>query len=151
MATSKRAQETSESGRADLILHVIAAVIALLGLADATYLAVQFLTGEAVVCGGSAECSKVLGSSYARVGPVPIAAFGVLAYFAAFTCAVFAVFDYARMRRLFAIVVWTMFAMTLWLLFVQAVLLHAFCRYCLLSAALVFVLAAIVVLRPPAR
>lgn len=145
-------QTTARSGsRFDLILHILAAVVALLGLADATYLAVQFLTGEAAVCGGSADCSKVLGSSYARIGPVPIAAFGVLAYFAAFTCAVFAAFDYARMRQFFAIVVWTMFAVTLWLLFVQAVLLHAFCRYCLLSAALVFVLAAVVVLRPPAR
>jgi uncharacterized membrane protein len=41
-----------------------------------------------------------------------------------------------------------MFAVTLWLLFVQAFMLHAFCRYCLFSAALVFVLAAVVVLTP---
>jgi uncharacterized membrane protein len=40
-----------------------------------------------------------------------------------------------------------MFAVTLWVLFVQAFLLHAFCRYCLLSAALVFVLAALVILK----
>jgi len=41
-----------------------------------------------------------------------------------------------------------MFGATLWLLFVQAFLLHAFCRYCLFSAALIFVLAAVVVLTP---
>lgn len=151
MASKSTTAAASSSTRLDLILHVLAAVVAVLGLADATYLAVQFLTGETVVCGGSASCSQVLGSSYARVGPVPMAAFGVLGYFAAFTCAVFAAFDYPRMRKLFAVVVWAMFAVTLWLLFVQAFLLHAFCRYCLLSAALVFVLAAVVVLRPPQR
>jgi uncharacterized membrane protein len=47
--------------------------------------------------------------------------------------------------------VWAMFAVTLWLLFVQAFILHAYCRYCLFSAALVFILAAIVVLAPPSR
>jgi uncharacterized membrane protein len=43
-----------------------------------------------------------------------------------------------------------MLAATLWLLYVQAFLLHAFCRYCLFSAALIFLLAAIVVLTPRA-
>ncbi len=130
------------------VLHVIAACIAILGLADATYLTIQFLTGETAVCGGSANCFQVLGSAYARIGRFPIAAFGIAAYFTAFTCATFAAFGYARMRKFFAITVWTMFAVTLWLLFVQAFLLHAFCRYCLFSAALVFVLAAMVVLTP---
>jgi len=43
-----------------------------------------------------------------------------------------------------------MFLMTLWLLFVQAFRLHAFCRYCLFSAALVFLLTGLVVARPAA-
>ena len=76
----------------------------------------------------------------------------------AFACAMpfaalatFAAFGYARARQLFALAVWAMFAVTLWLLFVQAFMLHAFCRYCLFSAALVFVLAAMVVLTPSSR
>jgi len=44
-----------------------------------------------------------------------------------------------------------MFAVTLWLLFVQAFVLHAFCRYCLFSAALVFLLTEVVVLTPSSR
>lgn len=130
------------------ILHIIAACIAILGLADATYLTVQFLTGETAVCGGSANCFRVLGSAYARIGGIPIAAFGIAAYFIVFTCATFAAFGYARMRKFFTLAVAAMFAVTLWLLYVQAFVLHAFCRYCLFSAALVFVLAAIVLLRP---
>src|SRR2546428_8757676 len=135
--------------RVRTILYTVAAFISLAGLAEATYLTVQYLTGETVVCGGSADCFKVLGSPYARIAGIPVAAFGALAYFSAFSFATFALFGYARARTFFALVVWTMFAVTLWLLFVQAFLLHAFCRYCLLSAALVFVLAATVVASPP--
>jgi uncharacterized membrane protein len=38
-----------------------------------------------------------------------------------------------------------MFAVTLWLLYAQAFILHAFCRYCLFSAAMVFLLAGLIV------
>ena len=134
--------------RTRVIFYTIAAVISLAGLADATYLTVMYLTGETAVCGGSATCFQVLGSAYARIGGIPVAAFGTLAYFSAFTFAIFAAFGYARMRTFFALIVCTMFAMTLWLLYVQAFLLHAFCRYCLFSAAAVFLLTGIVVASP---
>lgn len=134
--------------RTRVIFYTIAAVISLAGLADATYLTVMYLTGETAVCGGSATCFQVLGSAYARIGGIPVAAFGALAYFSAFTFAIFAAFGYARMRTFFALMVCTMFATTLWLLYVQAFLLHAFCRYCLFSAAAVFLLTGIVVASP---
>lgn len=134
--------------RIRIILCTVAAFISLAGLAEATYLTVAYLTGEALVCGGSASCFQVLGSAYARIAGIPVAAFGALAYFSAFSFATFAAFGYARARALLALVVWAMFAVTLWLLFVQAFLLHTFCRYCLFSAALIFVLAAVVVVTP---
>jgi uncharacterized membrane protein len=137
--------------RSRMILYMVAALICLIGLADATYLSVQYLTGETAVCGGSADCSRVLGSAYAKIAGIPVAAFGVLGYFGAFSLATFAAFGYVRARQLFALMVWAMFAVTLWLLFVQAFMLHAFCRYCLFSAALIFVLTAMVVLSPPSR
>ena len=127
------------------LLYVCAAVIAIGGLADATYLAVQALSGETLVCGGSSDCFKVLGSPYARLAGIPIALFGALAYFSAFAFATFAAFGYVRARTLFVTTVWLMFAVTLWLLFVQAFLLHAFCRFCLLSAAATFLLTGLVV------
>jgi uncharacterized membrane protein len=135
--------------RTRIIFCTVAAIISLAGLGEATYLTVQYLTGETAVCGGSADCFKVLGSAYARVAGIPVAAFGALGYFSVFSFATFAAFGYARARTLLALVVWPMFAATLWFLFVQAFLLHAFCRFCLFSAALIFVLAAVVVLSPP--
>jgi uncharacterized membrane protein len=134
--------------RFQVILYTLAGVLALVGLAEATFLTVMALTGETAVCGGSADCFKVLGSAYSRIGRLPVAALGALAYFTAFACATFAAFGYSRARVFFAVVVMTMFAATLWLLYVQAFLLHAFCRYCLFSAALIFILSAVVVLTP---
>ena len=137
--------------RTQIILYTLAAVISLLGVADSTYLTVQALTGETAVCGGSANCFQVLGSAYARIAGVPVASLGLIAYFCAFSFATFTGFGYVRLRKFFNLTVWAMFAVTLWLLVVQAFILHAYCRYCLFSAALVFILAAIVVLTPPSR
>jgi uncharacterized membrane protein len=140
-----------ETGRSRLpiILHSIAAVVALAGLAESTYLTVLALTGETAICGGSAGCFQVLGSSYARIGALPISGLGALAYFGVFTFALFAAFGYLRARLFFVVTVGAMFAATLWLLYVQAFILHAFCRYCLVSAAIVFLLAGLAVATPP--
>jgi uncharacterized membrane protein len=136
------------TARLQRFFYTAAALAALVGLAESTYLAVMFFAGEMAVCGGSSDCFQVLGSKYAHIGPIPISAFGALAYFAAFSCATFAAFGYRAARKFLVLIVGAMFLTTLWLLFVQAVLLHAFCRYCLFSAALIFLLAGIVVATP---
>jgi uncharacterized membrane protein len=133
------------------ILYTVAAIVSLAGLADATYLAVQALTGETLVCGGSPDCFRVLGSSYAKVGGIPLALFGTLAYFSVFSFATFAVFGSARARTFLILTIGAMFLVTLWLLYVQAFLLHAYCRYCLFSAAVTFLLAGLVIALPPSR
>jgi uncharacterized membrane protein len=133
------------------IIYIVAAIVSLAGLADATYLTVQALTGETLGCGGSPDCFKVLGSSYARVVGIPVASFGLLAYFSVFTFATFAVFGYARARTFLILTISAMFLATLWFLYVQAFLLHAYCRYCLFSAAITFLLAGLVIALPPGR
>src|SRR5205809_3981087 len=105
------------------ILFTVAAIVAVAGLADATYLSVQALTGETLACGGSPDCFRVLGSQYSRIAGIPVAALGALAYFSVFTFAIFALFSYARARLLLALSVAGMFLATLWFLYVQAFLL----------------------------
>jgi uncharacterized membrane protein len=80
------------------ILYIVVAIVSLAGLADAAYLTVQALTGETAVCGESPDCFRVLGSSYAKVAGIPVAAFGLLAYFSVFSFATFAAFGYPRAR-----------------------------------------------------
>ncbi len=134
-----------------IIIYTLVAVVSLAGLADAAYLTVQALTGETLVCGGSPDCFRVLGSSYARIAGIPMAVFGSLAYFSVFSFATFAAFGYARARTFLTLLVGAMFLVTLWLLYVQAFLLHAYCRYCLFSAAITFLLAGLVIALPPYR
>jgi uncharacterized membrane protein len=133
------------------VLYTAVAIVSVAGLADATYLSVQALTGETLSCGGSPDCFRVLGSSYARVGGIPVALIGALAYFSVFTFATFAAFGYARARKFLSLMVGMMFLATLWFLYVQAFLLHAFCRYCLFSAALTFLLAGLLIAVPTSQ
>ncbi len=63
------------------ILYTAVAIVAVVGLADATYLTVQALTGETLSCGGSPDCFRVLGSSYARLGGIPVAMLGAARLF----------------------------------------------------------------------
>lgn len=152
--SAKKGRTEAQPGtepRARIILYAIAGFFCLAGLADATYLTVLALTGETAACSGQAGCFEVLGSAYARVAGIPVAAFGVLGYFSAFTFATLAAFSYARARVLFTLTVGVLFGATLWLLYVQAFLLHAFCRYCLFSAAISFLLMGLVVATPSSR
>jgi uncharacterized membrane protein len=133
------------------ILYAAVAIVSMAGLADATYLTVQALTGETLSCGGSPDCFRVLGSSYAKVGGIPVAIFGALAYFSVFAFAIFAAFGYARAPKFLVLMVGMMFLATIWLLYVQAFLLHAYCRYCLFSAATTFLIAGLLIAVPPSH
>jgi uncharacterized membrane protein len=133
------------------ILYTVVAIVAVAGLADATYLTVQALTGETLTCGGSPDCFRVLGSSYAKLRGIPMAMLGALAYFTAFALAIFAAFGHSWAPKFLALIAGAMFLMTLWLLYVQAFLLHAYCRYCLFSAAITFLIAGLLIAVPPSQ
>jgi uncharacterized membrane protein len=109
------------------------------------------LTGRSVRCTVTSGCSEVLASPYATIGGYPLAAFGALAYFTAFSLATLAAFGSERAGKLLAVLVALMFAMSLWLFYVQAFILHAFCQYCLLSAAITTLLAIIMIARRATR
>lgn len=133
------------------IVYSLAALLALAGIADALYLTVLDLTGQAAVCGGSASCSQVLSSKYSHLGPIPVAGLGLVAYFIVFSCAIFAAFGRDRARLILNLMVALMFLATLWFLYVQAFVLHQYCRYCLLSAAITVFLAGLLVATTPGR
>jgi uncharacterized membrane protein len=138
--------QTIGSTRATLF-DVCAALLALVGLCDAIYLTVEHLNGSTLQCSITHGCAEVLGSSYASVGGLPLAAFGAAAYFTAFSLATLAAFGYTSARKLLAALVALMFVFTLWLLYLQAFALHAFCQYCLLSASVTTLLLIVVLLQ----
>lgn len=124
--------------------YSIAALLSLVGLADAIYLTVQHLTGESLRCTIISGCSEVLSSPYAQIGSVPLAAIGAFAYLTVFSLATLGAFRYAFVGTLLKIVVAMMFLTTLWLLYLQAFVIKHFCQYCLVSAAVTTVLTIIV-------
>ena len=130
------------------LLDVLAALVSLVGLADAIYLTVEHLTGRSVRCVVVSGCDEVLASSYATLpGGVPLAALGALAYFTAFSLATLSAFGYRSVRTLLVALAAAMFATSLYLLFVQAFVLERYCAYCLLSATLTTALVVITTVR----
>ena len=126
------------------MLYAAAALVSLLGLADAIYLTVEHISGRSVRCTLLSGCSEVLSSPYATVRGVPLALIGAASYFTAFSLATLAAFGYQLAGKFLALLVSSMLLITLWLLYLQAFVIGHFCQFCLLSAAVTIILTALV-------
>ena len=126
------------SPRLHVAFPVLAVLFSLGGIADSVYLTVHHYTAEPVPCSIISGCETVLTSSYAEIAGVPLAAFGAVAYFIAFSLALLAAFGNRTMWTLFGVQVILMSIFTSWLIYLQAVVIGAFCQFCLLSAATTF-------------
>jgi len=142
-AISSGKETSARAARAPTVLYAAAALLSLLGLADAIYLTIQHVTGQSVRCTIISGCSEVLSSSYATVGSVPLALVGAVAYFCVFSLATLAAFGYRSAGQLMLLAVAPMFAVTLWLIYLQAFVIGHFCQFCLFSAAITILLTVI--------
>ena len=129
-------------------IYVVAALLALVGLADALYLTIEHLTGQSVRCTIISGCSAVLSSPYAVVAGVPLAAIGAAAYFTVFSLAILTLFGYDWAGKIMRAMVITMFAISVWLMYLQAFVIREFCQYCLLSALITTTLLVVTVVAP---
>jgi len=120
------------------VFPIAAIVFALIGLGDSIYLTVNHLTATPVPCSLVSGCETVLTSEYAEIAGVPLAAFGALGYFAAFSLAVLALYGSTTSWKLFGALTAAMALVSLGLLYLQAFVIGAFCQFCLLSAATSF-------------
>ncbi len=146
-ASDKNVTRTEASAQTHLPaarFYIVAAVLSLCGLIDATYLTIEHLMGRSVRCTVSGGCNEVLQSAYAKIGSIPTASLGALAYFTAFSLATLIIFGYTRARTPLVILTTLMLIASLGLLFVQAFVLHAFCEFCLLSAIITVLLSTVV-------
>src|ERR1044072_10040301 len=85
------------------VWDVLTALVALVGLVDASYLTVEHLSGRNVRCMIVTGCDEVLQSRYATVaGHIPVASLGALAYFTAFSLFTLAILGSAGGRRALA-------------------------------------------------
>jgi uncharacterized membrane protein len=126
-------------------LYIIAALLSLLGLADALYLTIEHVTGQSVRCTIISGCSEVLSSRYAVVAGIPLAVIGAAAYFTVFSLATLAAFGYRAAGTLLTPLITAMFFVSIWLIYLQAFVIREFCQYCLFSAAITTGLLVVVV------
>jgi len=116
--------------------YIGAALLSLLGLADALYLTIEHVTGQTVRCTILSGCSEVLSSPYAVVAGIPLAAVGAAAYFTVFSLAILTLFGYRIAGKILPPLVIAMFFVSVWLFYLQAFVIRQFCQYCLISAAI---------------
>ena len=122
---------------------IIAVLLGCFGLLDSGYLTVKHLRGSYIRCGD--ECSAVLGSRYAEgVAGVPLAGFGAMAYLTVIVSGLFAAAGSQLGRRILGVTAMVMALFSIWLIYLQAFVIHAFCKYCLASAAASLTLAVLV-------
>ena len=139
--------ENSPNKNSGIIVYTLAAVLSLIGLFDALYLAVEHISGRSVRCTIVTGCDEVLSSPYAAVAGIPLALIGAIAYFACFSLVILAIFGYRLAGNLLTILVVLMFLVTLILLYLQAFVIGYFCQFCLVSAGVTIILTILVAVR----
>ncbi len=140
-------------------LSLLYIVLSMIGIADAGYITVNeyLIPGREVVCGPGFDCSSVLDSPYAHIGPFPLAVLGLVFYSTVFILGVLNFLEVdvrpffnrlankLKLNKLSPIrfitthellVFLTIFGalFSLYLLIVMGYILRAWCQFCLISA-----------------
>ena len=116
-------------------LTVIVLLVAVIGFADASYLAIEHYQGVVPPCSITGGCEKVLTSSYAEILGIPVSLPGALFYLLVAAGAL--AYLEGKHERLFRYsLLMTIFGLlaSIWFVFLQVFVLHSYCAYCLGSA-----------------
>ncbi|HKR55111.1 MAG TPA: vitamin K epoxide reductase family protein [Gemmatimonadales bacterium] len=117
------------------------AVLALVGIAIATYLWLHAIGVVGALKCGTGGCEIVQASSYAHLFGVPVAFYGVVGYVALFGISIVgsqpAMVSRAWPTRVLLGISGAAFLFTLYLTSLEAFVIHAWCRWCLASAAVI--------------
>ena len=115
------------------------AALSLAGLAMATYLSVEHVSGGIPACGISSGCDEVTTSEYAVLFGVPVAFIGVAGYAAL----LLGTLTYIGLEDPPYVLAYVLLGMALlgeglsaYFVYTQAFRIHAYCQYCLASAAI---------------
>jgi uncharacterized membrane protein len=129
----------------DRRLRVAALAIVVLGVGVAGYLTYIHYAGLQPVCaGGSHGCERVQSSSYATLAGVPVAVLGLAGYLA-IAVALSAAGERGQLAA--AALAVTGFGFSAYLTYLEFFVIHAICQWCVASAVLLTMLAALTVWR----
>ena len=142
-----RTAETAPAGRRlhlNTALVVFAAVLAVVGVGIAAYLAYENIQSESGVCTITHGCATVQQSKYGKLFGVPVSVPGLGLYALLATAAVFWLKDFRAARMTIAPLAFfaSLFGLTFsgYLTYVEGWVLDAWCIYCIASASLMALL-----------
>jgi uncharacterized membrane protein len=119
----------------------LTAVLALVGIAIATYLWLHAIGVVGALKCGTGGCETVQASVYARLLGIPVAFYGVVGYVALFGLSIAgtqpALVAQAWPTRWLVALSGAGFLFTLYLTSLEMLVIHAWCRWCLASAVII--------------
>ncbi len=117
------------------VVAILMLVVAFVGFADATYLAVEHYTGGLILCGLTGGCDIVTTSVYSKIFGIPVALLGSLYYFSIIFGAV-AYLDSKDEKFFYWLAHYTIIGFIASMIFVilQVFFIKSICLYCMLSA-----------------
>lgn len=123
-------------------------IAALIGFADASFLAIEHYRGVVPPCTIISGCEKVTTSDYSEVFGIPLALFGAIYYFTLLIL-IIAYFDLKKeaILKIAALITPVGFLASLYFVYLQLIVIQAICLYCMISAAasaMLFVLGIII-------
>ncbi|MHB8375842.1 MAG: vitamin K epoxide reductase family protein [Dehalococcoidia bacterium] len=131
------------SGRTIRAALLLTAALSLAGAGIATYLTVVHFAHQPIACSSIGNCELVNSSRYAKVGAIPVALLGAIAYLSMFGLVAGA---WLRRDATLLLAAWgialTSFAFSMYLTYIELRVLYAVCVYCVASASVVTVLLA---------
>jgi uncharacterized membrane protein len=119
-------------------------ITSIIGLLDAGYLSYSKLTETNLYCTpGLGNCETVNASQWSHILGIPVAYLGLLTYIAILLLMIFGkkikiIAPYQEYLFFFITLIGILFSG--YLTFIEAAVLHTFCQWCLLSAAMMLVL-----------
>jgi uncharacterized membrane protein len=128
----------------DRRLRLAALVLAVAGIAVAAYLTYVHYEGIAPVCGLGGDCERVQTSPWSELAGVPVAVLGLAGYL---LVAVALVVDGERGRLAAVLLAWGGFAFSAYLTYRELFSIDAVCPWCVSSAILMTLLAALTTVR----
>lgn len=124
-----------------ILALLITIALSLFGLADATFLSYKELSGQTPPCINHwlFDCGKVLESSWAYIGPIPLSVLGMGYYLTVFSLAI-AMFLFPTKRKILSLPLLLLTGSGLlfsgFLTYLQVAVIHALCFFCLISATI---------------
>jgi uncharacterized membrane protein len=125
------------------------ALLALVGFLIAGYMLAYALGWTGPVICGVGDCEAVQSSEYARIGPIPVALFGVLGYLALLVVSLAGIQPAGVRSRAVPrlLIIGSLFGLgfSIYLTYLEAFVIYAWCQWCV-GSAIVMALAFLAVL-----